>query len=518
MPSIPEGRVGRFAPPLGGGEGLAWLSLAGFSILWLARLPSFPLALDPYYHLLIARQLVEAGGPFIYETWQYAPVGRPHLYPPVLHLVLAGLLKAGCPPVAALQAVTAALLPALLASIYLVMRRLATPAIGLAALWAAMLPFAWMIQVAGALASGLALIALLWLMVAVKERRVAASAGLLGLIFYTHLGLAWVALASLAWWWYLMRAVPRDRVIPASAGLGMLLAAPWLWHLASHATFLQVMGREENRTLDLLPALYALALYGGWRCWRQGGVARLFLGLWLGFVFMAPAFAFRWLSGEGVLPVILLAGWGLVAMVERLIRGGLPRRAGWALAAGTVVLGPSVVVHDARPRAVWFDTAPFHLLNSPLAAPKATDLGLHTGRTSALANAISAMTRPGEILWSNASYAGGLIAALANRPTSSAMFYEVPPARPFDPVKAAHWIVWFKVTPMPDLPPLQALIRRYQLAPVGEDALAMVLRNPAAGETAQAPRARLPWWVAFMLLWMLLGCVISGFRKDPWPK
>lgn len=516
MPSTPERRVGRLAPPLDGGAGLAWLSLATFSILWVARSPGFPVGIDPLYHLLVARQVVEAGGPFLYETWQYAPVGRPHLYPPVLHLILAGLLKLGCPPVIALQTLTALLLPALCASIYLVMRRLISPTAGLAALGMALLPFAWMIQVAGALASGLALLELLWFMVAVKERRAAAAAGLLSLMFYTHLGLSWVAVASLIWW-AVLRAVPRDRAVPIILGLGLLVAAPWLGHIASHAPQLHVSGRQENHLLDLLPVLYGLAAYGAWRAWTQGGSTRLLLGLWLGFSLMAPAFTFRWVSGEGLLPVILLAGYGLASWMDR-ITWRTPRWAGWAAVGAGLLLAPSMLVQDSQVRMVWLDAAPFHLLNAPRTAPKAMEVQLHTPPTMRLARAVAAAARPGEILWSNAAYAGGFVAALAGRPTSSAMFYEVPPARPFDPVEAAHWVIWFNVAPMPGVPSLQSLVSRYHLTVAGEGSLAVLLHNPAARQLAQVPRAFIPWWPAFMLLCMLLGFIVLNFRKDTWPE
>jgi hypothetical protein len=408
------------------------------------------------------------------------------------------------------------LLPSLFASIYLVMRRLANPVAGMVALWMAMLSFAWMLQVAGALASGLALIELLWLMAAVHERRVLAASALLALMFYTHLGLSWVAVASLVCWVGL-GAVPRGRVIPVVLGAGLLMAAPWIWHVASHAGRLQVAGRNENQTLDVLPALYALAMYGGWICWRQRGAARLLPGLWLGFCLMAPAFRFRWLSGEGLLPVILLAVCGLAPLVERVKGLGLPRWAGRVVVAGALALSPSVLVQESRMKTVWFDTAPFHLLYAPVATPKVMDVRLHTHRTVELARSVAQATQPGEILWSNASYAGGLVAALANRPTSSAMFYEVPPAKPFDQVGAAHWIVWFKI-PMPDMPPLQDLVDRYHLTLTAQDELAWMLRNPSATQLAHAPHACIPWELAFMLLCMILGFIIFGFRKDTWPK
>jgi len=43
---------------------------------------------DWTYHLMISKMFVEKGS-FLWDVYEYAPVGRPHLYPPLLHIVFA---------------------------------------------------------------------------------------------------------------------------------------------------------------------------------------------------------------------------------------------------------------------------------------------------------------------------------------------------------------------------------------------------------------------------------------------
>ncbi len=494
---------------------LPWVSLAAFSALWLAQWPAFPLFLDPYYHLLIARQVVDAGGPITYEWWEHAPVGRPHLYPPVLHLLLAGLLTLGCSAMTAIRLVSALIMPAVCTTIYLVMRRLYGPLIALAALWLAMLPFAWIIEGTGMLASGIALLELLWLMAAVATGRTVAAACLLALLFYTHLGLPWVAVASLVGWMAL-NAVRDRRKLLLIAGSGLLLALPWLAHVASHGTMLHVTRRAENQAFEFLPALYLLAVFGAWRCWKRAGSFRLLLGLWLGFSLMAVSFTFRWLSGEGVLPVILLAGVGLGDLAERVARRWSPQRGPWpalAVLGGLLVISPSVLVNPTGAQIRWRDTGPFHLLQAPTALRKGMEITLHTPQTEQLARLVARLSQPGEILWSSLPYAGGLLAVLAHRPMSGAMFYEAPPAHAFDPIAAAHLIVWWKIDPLPGTPTLAQIRQRYPLDLVAEDQLAFVFRNPRAGTLAHPPHAILPMGVAFVLLCVVLGFVVRDFRR-----
>ena len=46
---------------------------------------------DQYYHMAAARRTLELGHIPKWDDWEFAPAGRPHLYPPGLHLALAVL-------------------------------------------------------------------------------------------------------------------------------------------------------------------------------------------------------------------------------------------------------------------------------------------------------------------------------------------------------------------------------------------------------------------------------------------
>ena len=518
-PRLADPRWTRWVP------GIIWLTV---SVLWMARWAAFPLMLDPYYHLLIAKQLIAAGGPILYEWWEYAPVGRVHLYPPVLHMLLAGVLHLGVGSITTIRLISALVMPALLLSVWLTMQRLYAARVAAACLLMACLPFTWYLQVGQALASGLAAIAVLWLVVAVVEGRVAAAACLLALLWYTHLGLPWVGVVTLIVI-TLGRAAARLSSAMASLGLGVLLGLPWLWHIVSHAGLLRVIGRTENQTLELMPALLACAAVGAWRCWQGTVVYRVPLALAIGFGVMAYPFTFRWLSGEGLLPLLVLAGFGL----ERIAswcgrRFSRLQAASWVslLAIGALMLGtPTMAVRtgplsgvgEAEARRIewrWPDSALLHLVGTAAVQRKGTDIHLYGPPTEHLARMVEAISQPGDVLWSNMNYGGGLVAALAQRPTSSAMFYEVPPARPFDPIASARWIIWFRVGPLPTVEPLPRLVERLQLQFVEQTPLALVWRNPSAASLAHSPEAVIPLWLAGVLLCGLLGVVVWDFRRS----
>jgi hypothetical protein len=180
-----------------------------------------------------------------------------------------------------------------------------------------------------------------------------------------------------------------------------------------------------------------------------------------------------------------------------------------------IALSPSLLIGPSGVRPRWKDTTPFHLFNWQTTERKAMDVQLYTWHTERLVHTVASLSRPREILWSNAPYAGGLLASLSHRPMSSAMFYEVHPAQPQHPVAAAHLVVWFKITPLPGNPPLVDLIQRHHLQLIAEDELALVFRNPGATQLARLPQASVPWWGAFVLSCTALGLILWDFRRKP---
>ncbi len=48
-----------------------------------------PTGPDCWYHMAAARKIIELGTIPVWDTWEFQPVGRPHLYPPLLHILIA---------------------------------------------------------------------------------------------------------------------------------------------------------------------------------------------------------------------------------------------------------------------------------------------------------------------------------------------------------------------------------------------------------------------------------------------
>ena len=477
---------------------ISWVAVAAFTALWASRWPAFPLGPDPAYHLHVARQVVEAGGPMTHESWEAAPEGRPHLYPPALHVALGGLLAAGVDPLIAIRLLSVALPSLWLLTIFLVSRRLFGDAAGGCAVLAGLVPFSAHVAGAVTMAATLAAIELLWLVVAIEERRPLAAGGLAVLLVYTHLGMPLIAATTVAGCAVLR---PEIRATVRRAAWGLPLAMPWWWHLWRHQRWVSLVGREENAHVVLQVGVLLAAAAGLWACCRRQGRWVWLPALALGFLWLAPFHQYRWLSGEGLLPMVLLAGAGLAWLVRRAPWPRLIAVAIWL----ALVAAPSLahIPQGQTPegsapaswRWIWPDAAPWHLAG--LAAENPMEISLAAPKLLRWAPVVAAQTAPGEILWSNAPYAGGLVCALAGRAMSSIMLPDVAPLQP-DRVGAAHAILWWKIE-MDAGYELERVIRPGWIR-LAEDDLAVLFRQPGSRPLAPRPRACLSLALAAALL------------------
>ena len=499
---------------------LGWASLAAFAVLWWARWPSLPLGLDPAYHLFVAREMLAAGGPFLSETWQYAPVGRAHLYPPGLHVLLAGLMGLGLDPLLVIRLVCAGLPVALLGALYAAARRMADEQVAVSCLWAALVPTAFWVHSATALAATMALGLWLWWMVAVQERRWRAAGALFVLLGYTHLALPWIALlaALLAGCWD-----PGARAWWRKGIWAMTALLPWYLHVLRHRAVIHVVPRLENAFVDVMPALWALAAVGAVAVCRRAARARRgwWLAAWLAAGFCAWRWPYRWLNGEGMLPVLLMAGAGLAECARRLSPvlarfrgGGRPGLGPWTMAAGLLfgllIMSPTLSHGPSGWRWVWPDSTPAHLLRLAARSNSLEPL-LPDGYRAELVRRVKGASLPGEPLWANAPYAAGQVAALAGRPLSMAMLTEVGPWRMFDPIAQAPLVLWFKLAPDPQFADIRQL-NGYALQLVAEDEISVLWRQTGAAVQVPPPRAVMPLAAALALAGAL--AVTAGWQGE----
>ena len=167
-----------------------------------------PRSIDVYYHLSVVEGFRRAGGVTADAFWEYAPVGRPHLYPPVFHLFLALLRAAGLSPIAAGRLADAALPPLVLAAVWRACRHFLTERAAFFAtlIWSSVysLYLSSFIYPANALAFLFGMAALVFF----DRRRYAAASVASALALYSHGFMGWFILFSALLYEVLRRGRP----------------------------------------------------------------------------------------------------------------------------------------------------------------------------------------------------------------------------------------------------------------------------------------------------------------------
>ena len=195
--------------------------------VWLGRNSIFPVPPDSYYHLMVAQHVYDTHSVPIWNSWEWQPLGRPHLYPPLYHILLA---FAAVPFHGDLMAAFQNLQPAMLPFAHFTTWYLARWLFGsrralLALLIVGMDPVLVTSSALGMpgvlVTSWISLLVVFFL----SGRWVLASA-MLALAFYTHLGIPALALAGLAIFSLLQRRYLLR--FCAMTAIAVALAAPWL--------------------------------------------------------------------------------------------------------------------------------------------------------------------------------------------------------------------------------------------------------------------------------------------------
>jgi hypothetical protein len=227
----PDWRVHPLWPNL---RPLDWAALGAIAALALFQLGVHqrfvPWPPDGYYHLLAASVFQDHGHFPMWADWEFAPLGRPHLYPPGFHVLLAtldSLLPGGL--VDAMRVVQATLTPVALASVWFLARWLFDERRAFFAVlicgWDLMFSAMGLLGLPSLLCNAAIMLVVALFM---KQRFFAAGFALAGCL-YLHMGLPVFAALGLLLFSLTSRERLRDYAPGAAVvfAVAILLAAPW---------------------------------------------------------------------------------------------------------------------------------------------------------------------------------------------------------------------------------------------------------------------------------------------------
>lgn len=476
------------------------LIILSFCTLQVIRWPIFPQFMDTYYHIHTAWGFLQAGGYSGWDFWQYAPVGRIHIYPPVFHLILALLLKIGISPV-----ILAKLFETIAPVVFLiVLWRFIRKYFGSSlAFFVALVfssSFSYYLFLIDHLPSTMALTFGILSLGELFERRVLNSLGLVTLCFYTHIGAAYFIALSFIIFGLLNNEYRKESFICALSA--MALSLPVIFKQLSGLRYISTLGYKmpEINVFWIKIFDYIFALSGIIFVFRNEKKFRIFFSLFLAsFIFLV--YPRRLFSGEGYLAVILLAALFLYSVYNRFKSRNIAVLFLLLVSILVLFISPSLVINNdleevkAKSRVDFFTSAFTGMLSA-----KGSSVWFPREYLSAAA-LIKENSGQKDIFYSTLRFAGVAVAGISGRATADALFPEIGPLYPFDPFLNSKIIMF---TRDDDAGLVSQLVSKYNLAKIGENKMFILYKNTSCGARALFRRAPVPFWLIGFI------CLIAG--------
>jgi len=467
------------------------LLIASYCTFQITRWPILPQFMDIYYHLLTAWGFLQAGGYSGWDFWQYAPVGRIHIYPPVFHIILALLIRSGISKV-------------ILAKFF----EAVTPAVFLIVLWRFIrknynerLAFFVTLAFGSSLSFYLSLlnhvpatIAFILGFLAFEQmfqKKILRSLILLSLCFYTHIGISWFFLFSFIFYGLSNKEYKNPSFFIALSTF--ILSSPILFKQLTGLKFISSLGfaLSERYVCQFKIIDYVLAFFGLILSSKMNGKYRLFLSLFLAsFIFLI--YPYRFFSAEGYLPIIFLSALALYHLYEKL-KNKTYIKYFYFLTIIFIILFLSPTVSMDRRKGE--DKLIFKLRFCDSAF-----IGMLFARGGTIwfpqeylsaAALIKKNSEDNDIVYSSLDISGMTLASISGRATANALFPEIGPLRRFNPIKAAKIIVFVKDDKV-DL--LNRIVDNYKLIKIGENKIFILYKNLSCNTKIDLKRASLPFW------------------------
>ncbi len=156
-------------------------------ILVLVNLSMFPVYLDMPYHLAASQAFVRSGGVTTWDWWEFAPAGRPHIYPPFLHVTMSVPLQLGISEEAVGTFFSLMMFPLMMLSLWWMVRQLFSSRQAFYSCLLLLIPYTFFWQTAVTTAAALVLVLTPLIFLALERKRWVTPAILLAVCLYTHL-------------------------------------------------------------------------------------------------------------------------------------------------------------------------------------------------------------------------------------------------------------------------------------------------------------------------------------------
>lgn len=485
--------------------------IALFLVLQILRWRIFPQFLDMYYHLSAAWGFVKAGGYTGWDFWQYAPVGRVNIYPPVFHMILAFFLKLGVNNLI-LAKLFETIFPVLfLVSLWCFAARNYGARLAFFCLVCASSSFSFYLSLINYIPATLALI-LGFCCYDQLLRGKALRAGLfLALCFYTHIGVSWFLTLSVI----IFAAFENShrKAVKFLVTFALILSGPMLIKQLTGLGYISLLDIKEKFFCEFKIVDYLLAIFSLVFIIKNRREYRLFLSLFLAsLIFLA--YPYRFFSAQGYLPIIFFVAVFLDFLYKKFIDSRLFLKClPFTASAFILLVSPTLLIEDPyfKGRVSYKiysrDSALMNMLLPGSNARITSNTLWFPAQYLPAVKLIGENSRDSEIIYSDLNNIGVSLSSISGRGTANALFREMRTKMPFDPISSSRIIALSLVN---DLKIIDSIVSRYGLIKLAENDIFILYKNPR-------PEARVVFNKAsfsFILVYCAIAVFLLFFFSD----
>jgi len=198
------------------------------TLLSLKRLNIFPVFVDIFYHMSTAKGFDIAGGIVLHDFWEFAPLGRTHLYPPLLHVIMAFMYEF-LPMVTVGKIISFIMFPLVQLSVFFYTREIFDRKTAFYVVLLITIPFNFYRSQALTNATSLVLVLTPLIFWAVEKNKLLSSVILMSLALYTHISMSHIVGAALII--YAVTNKDKRKMILKTLAFSYLLFLPWMIHI-----------------------------------------------------------------------------------------------------------------------------------------------------------------------------------------------------------------------------------------------------------------------------------------------
>lgn len=463
-----------------------------YAAMQITRWTLFPQHIDIYYHLLTAWGFINAGGYTNWDFWQCAPIGRPHIYPPLFHILLAALMKAGIDKIILAKAFNTFLPVGFLFVIWLFLKKNFSTRLALLSLITISSSFSFFASLTNHMPSTMAMILGIIALGQFLRKKTLFAALLLALCFYTHIGTAWFILLTLVSYSFFIREErARGFFIFVTT---LVLSLPILIQQFVSLKLISFSPLKEKYLWEFKTIDYILAAAGFIFALQKGKKYLLFISFFIA-AFIYAAYPSRLFSSEGYLPIALLSAVSLDGLCENFVKRKYFEIAAVFLIAFILIFSPTLAIGaietgDPLYRVYFFDSC---LMNMLFPAPNermiSKTVWFHDYYSHAV-KIIEENSLPDDIIYSADNNVGVCLAAVSGRATANYLLPETRSPGHADPFACSKIIVIVKYH-NPEW--IKKLADKYRLILIGENEILKIYKNPSATAKMQIRKAAIPF-------------------------